>query len=159
MAHCTQCGTAVADDARFCPKCGQPQAAAGTPAAPIASNPGVSQSGLSENTAALLSYVLGWITGLIFLLIDRRPYVRFHAAQSLLTFGGLHIILIVAGAIFGFGWWFYGGWANLGFGALLFWLVKLVSLVLWIICMVKAYQGERFKVPITGDIAEGMAGR
>lgn len=157
MAHCTQCGTAVADDARFCPKCGQPQAAAGTPAAPIASNPGVSQSGLSENTAALLSYVLGWITGLIFLLIDRRPYVRFHAAQSLLTFGGLHIILIVAGAIFGFGW-FYGGWANLGFGALLFWLVKLVSLVLWIICMVKAYQGERFKVPITGDIAEGMAG-
>jgi uncharacterized membrane protein len=157
MPHCTQCGTALADDARFCPKCGQSQAGAGT--TPAAPNPGPAvHSGLSENAAALLSYVLGWITGLIFLLIDRRPYVRFHAAQSLLTFGALHIILIVAGAIFGFGW-FYGGWANLGFGALLFWLVKLVSLVLWIICMVKAYQGERFKVPITGDIAEGMAGR
>lgn len=157
MAHCTQCGTALADDARFCPKCGQPQAGAATP---VVSNPGqASQSGLSENAAALLSYVLGWFTGLIFLLIDRRPYVRFHAAQSLVTFGGLHIILIVFGAIFGFGFWFYGGWVHLGLGALLFWLVKLVSFVLWIVCMVKAYRGVRFKVPIAGDIAEGIAGR
>jgi len=159
MPHCTQCGTAVADDARFCPKCGQPQAVAGTPVAPVASNPGVSQSGLSENTAALLSYVLGWITGLIFLLIDRRPYVRFHAAQSLVTFGGLHIIFIVLGVIFGFGFWFYGGWVHLGLGALLFSLVKLLSFVLWIVCMIKAYQGVRFKVPFAGDVAEGIAGR
>ena len=162
MAHCTQCGAALAADARFCPSCGKPQPVGGTPAAPPA--PGAApasaaQSGLSENTAALLSYVLGWLTGLIFYLIDTRPFVRFHAAQSLVTFGGLHVIRIVLGAIFGFGWMFYGGWANFGIGALLLLAVGLVSLVLWIVCMIKAYQGERFKVPIAGDIAEGIAGR
>jgi uncharacterized membrane protein len=47
------------------------------------------RSGLSENLAALLSYVFGWITGLIFLLLDKRPYVRFHAAQSIVVFLGL----------------------------------------------------------------------
>ena len=156
MPHCTQCGTALAPDARFCPSCGRTQPAAGTPAAPAAP---AAQSGLSENTAALLSYVLGWITGLIFYLVDSRPFVRFHAAQSLVTFGALHIIRIVLGAVFGFGWWYYGGYANLGIGALLLGAVGIISLVLWIVCMVRAYQGVRFKVPIAGDIAEGMAGR
>ena len=157
MAHCTQCGASLAEDAQFCPSCGRPQALAGNPAPP--SNPGTAQSGLSENVAALLSYVLGWLTGLIFLLIDKRPFVRFHAAQSLVTFGGLHIARIILGAVFGFGWWAYGGWVNVGIGALLVGVVGLVSLVLWIVCMVKAYQGQRFKVPIAGDIAEGIAGR
>ena len=159
MPHCTQCGTALAPDARFCPSCGRSQPAAGAPAAPVAPAVPAAQSGLSENTAALLSYVLGWITGLIFFLIDSRPFVRFHAAQSLVTFGGLHIIRIVLGAVFGFGWWYYGGWANLGIGALLLGALGVISLVLWIVCMVRAYQGVRFKVPIAGDIAEGMAGR
>jgi len=103
--------------------------------------------------------VLWWVTGLIFFLIDSRPFVRFHAAQSLVTFGGLHIIRIVLSAVFGYGWWYYGGWANLGVGALLLGAVGLISLVLWIVCMVRAYQGVRFKVPIAGDIAEGIAGR
>jgi uncharacterized membrane protein len=103
--------------------------------------------------------VLGWITGLIFFLIDSRPFVRFHAAQSLVTFGGLHIIRIALGAVFGFGWWYYGGWANLGIGALLIGCLGLLSLVLWVVCMVRAYQGVRFKVPVAGDIAEGIAGR
>ncbi len=83
MAYCTHCGTVVPDDAPFCQKCGQPQ----KPVATVSPT----RSGLSENTAALLAYVLGWFTGLIFLLIDKRPYVRFHAAQSLITFGGLHV--------------------------------------------------------------------
>ncbi len=156
MPHCTQCGTALAQDARFCPSCGRSQPATGTPAPPAAPS---AHSGLSENTAALLSYVLGWITGLIFFLIDSRPFVRFHAAQSLVTFGGLHIIRVALGAVFGFGWWYHGGWANLGIGALLIGCLGLLSLVLWIVCMVKAYQGVRFKVPIAGDVAEGIAGR
>jgi uncharacterized membrane protein len=66
------------------------------------------QSGLPENIAALLSYVLGWITGLIFLIIDKRPYVRFHAAQSIAIFLGLHVLRGVLGQIFGMGWWFGG---------------------------------------------------
>ena len=66
------------------------------------------KSGLPENVAALLSYVLGWVTGLVFLLIDKRPYVRFHAAQSVVVFLGLHLLRGVLGLIFGVGWWFGG---------------------------------------------------
>lgn len=157
MPHCTQCGATLAEDARFCPSCGRSQPATGTPVPPSA--PAAAQSGLSENTAALLSYVLGWVTGLIFLLIDKRPFVRFHAAQSLVTFGGLHIASAVVAAIFGVSWLYYGGWTNAGIGALLFGLLRLLTFVLWILCMVKAYQGVRFKLPIAGDVAEGVAGR
>ena len=57
---------------------------------------------MAENVAGFLCYILGWITGLIFYFIDKRPYVRFHAAQSIVVFGGLHIIYIVFGMIFGF---------------------------------------------------------
>ncbi len=119
------------------------------------------QSGLSENVAGLLCYVLGWITGLVFFLIDKRPYVRFHAAQSLVVFGGLHILRIVLAMVFGIGWWFGGGmgWTGFSFGWLLFSLIGLVTLILWIVLMVKAYQGERFKVPIAGDFAESFAGK
>ncbi len=119
------------------------------------------QSGLSENVAGLLCYVLGWITGLVFFLIDKRPYVRFHAAQSLVVFGGLHILRIVFAIVFGVSWWFSGGigWTSFSFGWVLFSLVGLVSLILWIVLMVKAYQGERFKVPIAGDLAENFAGK
>ena len=109
-----------------------------------------SQSGLSENVAALLSYVLGWITGLLFLLIDKRPYVRFHAAQSIVVFLGLHVLRVVLGQILGVGWWFggVGYWGAFTLGALLLNLLSLLSLVLWIVLMVKAFQGVRFKLQL-----------
>src|SRR5215831_605147 len=148
MPHCTKCGTEVPETAQFCQKCGQPQV--GAPP-----NPGYrsaappfqpATSGLSENAAATLSYVLGWLTGIIFYLIDRRPYVRFHAAQSIVTFGGLHILRALVGLIFGVGWW-YGGWggfghlgSGFGIGLPLLALIGLLTLVLWIVCMIKAYQ-------------------
>ncbi len=56
--------------------------------------------GMTENVAGLLCYSLGWITGLIFLLIDKRPFVRFHAAQSIVIFGGLHILYYILVSIF-----------------------------------------------------------
>lgn len=156
MAYCTKCGANVPDSAAFCQVCGQPQATTGT--GPAASAPVAQpQSGLSENVAAMLSYVLGWLTGIIFYLIDRRPYVRFHAAQSIVTFGGLHIVRGIIAIIFGVGWWWGGGFGvHWGFGLFLLWGLGLLSLVLWILCMIKAYQGERFKLPIAGDIAEGL---
>ncbi len=119
------------------------------------------ESGLSENVAGLLCYVLGWVTGLVFFLIDKRAYVRFHAAQSMAVFGGLHILRIVLATVFGMGWWFGGGigWTGFSFAWLLFSLIGLVTLILWIVLMVKAYQGERFKVPIAGDFAESFAGK
>ncbi len=152
MAYCTNCGAMVPDAATFCQKCGHPQKPVAT-AVPT-------RSGLSENTAALLSYVLGWLTGLIFLLIDKRPYVRFHAAQSLVTFGALSIARIVLGLIFGVGWWFgaHAGMRHFGLGLPLLSLLALLTFVLWILCMVKAYQGQWFKLPLAGDIAENIAG-
>lgn|SRR5512146_3053255 len=156
MAFCTKCGASVSDNVAFCQKCGAPQ---GTAGGPIAA-PAVAQSGLSENTAATLSYVLGWLTGIVFFLIDKRPYVRYHAAQSMVTFGGLHAIRIALGITFGVGWWFPGAHASRFFFVLpLLGILGLLSFVLWIYCMVKAHQGERFRLPIAGEIAEGLAGR
>ena len=74
------------------------------PAAGWAPAPGVpvaSASGMQENLAGCLCYALGWLTGIIFLLIDRRPFVRFHAAQSIVVFGALTIIAVSA-AVFEF---------------------------------------------------------
>ncbi len=150
MPHCTKCGTEIADNVQFCPSCGSEQPAAATQAAAGA------QQGLTENIAGLLSYVLGWITGLIFFLIDKRPYVRFHAAQSMVVFGALHILSIVLGLVFGVGV-MMGGMAGFSVGLLLTMLVNLLALVLWIVCMVKAYQGERFRVPLAADIADSIA--
>ena len=118
-----------------------------------------SNRGLSEKGAALLSYVLGWLTGLVVFLIDKRPYVRFHAAQSIVVFGGLHVIQVVVAATFGLGWGFGGVGAmdRLGAGLVLLDTLNLLSLVLWIVCIVKAYQGVRFKVPVAGEIAEKLA--
>jgi uncharacterized membrane protein len=153
MPHCTKCGANVADNAAFCPSCG---ATVGTASS---SEPATSsQSGLAENVAGLLCYVLGWITGLIFLLIDKRPFVRFHAAQSIVVFGALMVIRIVVGMMFVTGG-VVGVTAGFSLGAILFWLVSLVGLILWILLMVKAYQGERYRVPIAADFADKLAGK
>ncbi len=163
MPHCTKCGNEVQANTQFCPKCGQPQ-----PVAPASSYPAaapVAGAGMSENVAAALSYVLGWITGIIFIIIDKRPYVRFHAAQSIVTFGGLHIIRIVLGITFGVGWMFGGyghfgyGMGGFGLGLVLLILFSLLGFVLWIVCIIKAAQGDRFMVPIAGPIAQNLAGQ
>lgn len=158
MPHCTKCGAEIPASAQFCQACGQPQAGAGW-------HPQPANSGLSETTAAWLSYVLGWVTGIIFFLIDKRPYVRFHAAQAIVTFGGLHVIRLLIAGLFGFGWWSgggfgfgYGHWGGFGAGLLLLILIGIVGFVLWIVCMVKAAQGERFMVPVAGEIAQNLAG-
>ena len=99
-------------------------------------------TGLDQNLAGMLCYLVGWITGLIFILIEKdNKFVRFHAMQSLITFGGLTALFIVLGFIPIIGW-------------MLFPLVAIVQLVLWVLLMVKAYQGEQFKLPVIGDLAE-----
>ena len=143
MAFCKSCGQDIGT-ANFCPKCGASQSAAAAPvAAPIAA----SSEGLAENVAGLLCYALGWVTGLIFLLIDKRPWVKFHAAQSIAVFGGLTIIRI--GLLF---MTHFLGW---GIQALL----GLIGFVLWIFLMVKAYQHETVRIPIAADIADSLGGK
>jgi uncharacterized membrane protein len=150
MAFCKACGQEIGA-ATFCPKCGASQSAAvATSGAPAAST-----EGIAENVAGLLCYLVGWVTGIIFLLIDKRPFVKFHAAQSIVVFGGLTVIriaLIFMGSMTG------GvlGWSFMGMISL---IVGLLGLVLWVLLMIKAYQHELFKVPIAAPIAEGIAGK
>ena len=115
------------------------------------------QPGMSENVAGLLCYSLGWVTGLIFFLIDKRPSVRFHAAQSIVVFGGLNLINIIVRVMFDAGLVMTGGWGAFGLGWILYSVIGLISFVLWILLMVKAYQGEKFHVPFAGDIAQNLA--
>ncbi len=95
-------------------------------------------TGLEENIAGLLCYVVAWVSGLVFLLIEKEnKFVRFHAMQSIIVFGALTIInvfllwTIIVGV-----------------------LVGILALVLWIVLMVKAYQGKQYKLPWAGNLAE-----
>ena len=152
MPFCSKCGGEVASGAGFCPKCGAAQA--GGSVAPTALS---ADSGMSENVAALLCYLVAWVTGIIFLLIDKRPFVRFHAAQSIVVFGGLHIIAIAIGIFSGAGM-MMTGFGAFGMGMALVGLINLVAFILWILLMVKAYQHEKFEVPIAAGIAKSIAG-
>jgi len=154
MPHCTKCGAMVADNAGFCPSCGAAQAGAGG----VASSSAMTQTGMKENVAGLLCYVLGWVTGLIFFFIDKRSFVQFHAKQSIVIFGGLQLIGVVVGMSFGFSL-MTGGWTGFSLGFALYHLLQLIGLILWIVCMIKAYQGERFRVPVAADIADKIFGK
>lgn len=107
------------------------------------------QSGMDQNVAGLLCYLAGWITGLIFVLIEKEnKFVRFHAFQSLLVFAPLSILQIVIGVLA----------AVVPVIAFLSILVGLASLVAWVFLMIKAYQNETFKLPVVGDMAAKYAG-
>ena len=149
MAFCKACGQDIGT-ANFCPKCGANQSATVPPAPVSAASP---TEGIQENVAGLLCYVLGWLTGIIFLLIDKRPWVKFHAAQSIVVFGGLTILRIALIFLHGMAG---GGFISWGFLGLLGLLIGLVMFVLWILLMVKAYQHQTFRVPIAADIADGF---
>ena len=99
-------------------------------------------TGLSENIAGLLCYVLGWISGIIFILIEpENKFVRFHAIQSIVAFG----VLNIAGFIL--------GWMP-AIGGFFSWVISAFGFILWIVLMVKTYQGTKYKIPWAGDFAE-----
>jgi uncharacterized membrane protein len=107
-----------------------------------------SSTGLDSNIAGLLSYVLGWITGLIFFLLEEKDeFVRFHAMQSIIVFGAITVVEIVLGL---FRLIPYVGVLFLVLQS----LVGLIAFVLWVVLMVKAYQGARYKLPWAGELAE-----
>ena len=178
MPNCARCGTDNDATANFCRSCGSPMTAPGynpPPPPPPGQGyappppppgpgyqpppppgyypppPGYGQpadTGLQQNIAGLLCYALGWLTGLVFLFIDKRPFVRFHAMQSILVFGGIHVLHLVLTWVL--------------FPALRLWsllfaisgLISLASLVLWIMLMVKAYQNQWYKLPFVGEIEQ-----
>lgn len=160
MAFCRACGQ-DAGEAAFCPKCGAPQGAAqgGAVAARAASG----TEGIEENVAGLLCYIFWWISGLIFLLVDKRPFVKFHAAQDIAFNIAMAIVLSV--------FWIVSLLFTAMLGAVLhFPLVGLFTFLLypvvgiaffatWIFLMYKAYNHEKFKLPIIGDLVEKMVGQ
>jgi uncharacterized membrane protein len=100
--------------------------------------------GLKPNVAGLLCYVGVWITGIIFLILEKKnQFVRFHAMQSIVTFGALTVIQIIFSFIPFVGWIL-----NVIIGILMF--------VLWVVLMYRAYQGQMYKLPLAGNIAESL---
>jgi uncharacterized membrane protein len=89
-----------------------------------------------------VAYLLGFITGIVLLLVEKKDkFVRFHAMQSTILFGGLFIVNLALGFIPLLGW-------LVGF------ILSIASFILWIFLMWKAFQGEMYKLPYIGEIAE-----
>lgn len=100
--------------------------------------------GLDPHVAGALTYLLGWITGIAFLLLEpANKFVRFHALQSVLVFGTLSVVWVVVMSTIPI--------LGLVIGLV---LIPWLSVVLWLLLMYKAYRGERFKLPIAGEIAD-----
>ncbi len=103
--------------------------------------------GIDENIEGLLCYILTFITGIVFLVLEKEnKFVRFHAMQSIATFLPLFVISFVIGFIPFIGWVISS-------------LIVLVEVILWLLLMFKAYQGEMYKLPIAGDFAEKQIGK
>ena len=112
----------------------------------MAEDLGKTSSGLQPNMAGLLAYVLGLISGLIFFLTEKdNKFVRFHAMQSICLSVGLLVASVVLSLM-------------PVIGVMLAILLRLIGVALWIVCMIKAYQGEWFRLPVAGDIAAKQAG-
>ena len=120
--------------------------------------PAASQSstGLDPKLAGLLCYILGIITGLIFFLIEKsNDVVRFHAAQSILFSGSMIVLWIVITIL-----QFVILSISLSLGSIFSLLTMLLGLavfVLWVVLLIKGYSGEKWKLPVIGDMAERMA--
>ena len=103
---------------------------------------GKTSIGMEPNLAALLSYLLGFISGIVFYVLEKEnKFVRFHAMQSIIVFGFLFVVGMFLSIMPVIGW-------------VMGYLLWILDFVLWIILMLKAYNGEMFKLPVAGDLAE-----
>src|ERR1043165_6139971 len=133
---------------------------------PVQTAPAKSSTGLDENLAALLSYIFGWVSGLIFFLIEKDSrLVRFHAMQS--------ILLNVVAIVLGIGLWIVWGVLAIIIGQISGALASLISILVGllifvfyiaillavILCLVKAYQKQYFKLPVIGNFAEKFSAK
>lgn len=118
---------------------------------------GPTSTGVEPRLAAVLCYAAWWVTGLVFLFLEREHRgVRFHAAQSLVVFGGLSLLMGVIAALSATALLlvptlFRSIWALNS-------LVWLAGVVLWLVLMLQTFRGENWRVPFAGDLAERIAG-
>jgi len=172
MAFCANCGAEV--QGRFCAKCGAPAPAAGAsagaappppqppPASPFPAAagpaPAAQAAGLEENLACALCYVLGLLTGILFLVLspyNQNRLIRFHAFQSIflnIAWIAIYIVLSIVGiALFSIPF----------LGAMLSIVLHLAAFlgffILWLMLMYKAYNRERWVLPFIGPLAEKQA--
>jgi uncharacterized membrane protein len=142
MAFCTVCGAQTPDGSTVCPACSRPGAGASRPTV----------GGLTDNVAGMLAYFT-IIPAIIFLVVEpynRSRFVRFHAFQSIFFAVAWTVLWIALSIIVHL--------PLLGWLTILIWpLVSLAGLVIWIVLLLKAYQGQMFKLPIVGDMAEKQA--
>jgi uncharacterized membrane protein len=117
---------------------------------------GDTTTGVDPRLASVLCYAGWWVTGLVFLFVEREhPGVRFHAAQSLVVFGGLSALMMAiaalnAVALFLVPSLFRGMWTLNS-------VVWLAGVVLWLVLMVLTFRGDRLRIPVAGDLAERLA--
>ncbi len=109
-----------------------------------------SSLGLDPKIGAVIAYVGGWVTGIVMFVLEQQDdFIRFHAMQSILTFGGLTVLFTAVSIVPG---------VNI-LAIFLSPLVGIASLVVWIMLLIKAGQGERYKLPVVGDLAEQYSKR
>lgn len=154
MPFCSQCGAQL--EGAFCARCGARAAspAAGEPA-PASGTPGVASSALPDNAASALCYILGIVTGILFLALEpynRNREVRFHAWQSVLFSLGAMALYVVEVVLA-----FIMPWFLMAILSMVAFLVSIGLLAVWLILMYKAYHGERWVLPIIGPIAASKA--
>lgn len=150
---CAGCGTQLADNAGFCPSCGARvgQGVGGGTAAAPATTP--STEGMTDNVAGMVAYIT-FIPAILFLVMEpynRKPFVRFHSFQCLFFSAAWTVLWIGLSIISGI-------LPFLAFAMLvLFPVIGLAGTVLWVFLLIKAYQGQWFKLPVIGDMAEKQA--
>jgi len=149
VPFCSKCGGNVNEGAAFCPACGAAMGGGPAPGPPVV--------GISSNLAGLLTYIpfVGWVIAVVFLVTEpykKDRFVRFHAFQSIFFSIACFVIYRALGLILLSTWW-------IGFGTLWLWsLVRLAILACWIFLMYKAYNNERFMLPVIGPLAAKQAG-
>ncbi|SPF43986.1 conserved membrane hypothetical protein [Candidatus Sulfopaludibacter sp. SbA4] len=162
MAFCATCGSQV--EGKFCAKCGSPVAAASPgPAGPgpqpqPMAQPMVASGAMADNVASALCYLLGFITGIIFLVIapyNQNKTVRFHAFQSIFANVALIAIEIALSIVFSIMYHLVSFLALLG--AVFFPVLGLGCFLLWLYLMFSAYQGKMVVLPIIGPFAQQQA--
>jgi len=152
---CSKCGTENQEGAKFCSKCGAELGVETTPTEGTTKPEAESSTGLSANVAGLLCYVAGWITGIVFVVLEKKSiFVKFHAWQSIMTFGVLTVAHLVLSTILGAiaVATFSPGLAI--FAGVMGTIIWILMLVLWIILLIQAGTGKMWKVPWAGNWAE-----
>jgi uncharacterized membrane protein len=155
MAFCPNCGTQISEGAA-CPKCAGAAASSATaPGATTAvatTGATAAGAGLTDNMAGALAYVT-IIPAILFLVLEpfnKKRFIRFHAFQCLFFAVAWTVLWILLRIIVEI--------PILGWATILLWpLVSLAGLIIWVILVMKAYQGQMFKLPFIGDMAEKQA--